>query len=182
MDDQSDAKFIFRVDDATESHINGAMYTLACIGDSETAVYGAEALVEALYLLGLDDANGDFVTAQENGTYTFSFMHCVKDDWMDYLYQISVSFTMDKSVGAMANLTVTVNRYGKDSYTVNESGKCVLNEDAAPNMKNEYEIQQSTVLQDLNKENPYAPERIAVDSLTIKDSKGTDIQIIEACV
>lgn len=176
LDDQSGNSFVFRVTDATESNFNGAMYTLACIGDAETIVFGTEALIDYLYMLGLDNANGDFATAEEGGVYTFSFMHCIVDDWMDYLYQINVSFTLDSESGALATSVITVNRYGKSSYTVNENGKYVLNDGATPNMTNEFDIQQSTTLDDAGMENPYAPERIAVDSLTIKDSKDVNIQ------
>ena len=172
---QNDGQFVFRVDDVTDSNFYGAMYTLSCIGDGETTVFGAESLVEYFYKLGLDNINGDFATLTGNGAYSFSFMHLVLDDWMDYLYHISVSFSVNSATGALSAVNIAVNRYGKSGYTLTEDNKAVLKEGAKANETSTFTITLSNTLEG-EMDNPYAYEKIAIDSVTVKDGKGVDIQ------
>ncbi len=170
---QNGGVFVYRVDEATDSHYNGARYTLACIGDGETIVFGAEALVEYLYKLGLDNVNGDFTTSENEGVYSFSYKKYVDDDWK-YFYEINVSLGVDEATGAMLSANITVNRYGEGSYTSQQDGTYALNDGANPNMVNTFVITQAKSLEE-SKENPYSYDRIALDGVTIKDGKGNNI-------
>ena len=161
-------------EEASEENLEGARYLLGCVDDYETFACGVERLLEYFYKSGIEKASDVFVATKNGNEYTMVYGFCIVDDWVNYYYQVGATFTVDEATGTLATAYITVDRYANDQYTVVD-GKYILNEDAAPNHQTTFEIEQSTeALEDV--ENPYDSSKILLDSITIKDNNGVDIE------
>ncbi len=160
--------------EASEDNLAGARYILGCVDQYETYACGSESLVEFFYKNGINLASDVFVATKNGNEYAMSYGYCIVDDWADYYYQITATFNVDGATGTLANAFITVERFAKESYTVVD-GKYVINEDAEPNFKTTFEIAQTTEALE-NVENPYDSSKILLDSITVKDKDGNDIE------
>lgn len=161
-------------EEASEDNLEGARYTLGCVDDYETFACGVERLLEYFYKAGIEKASDVFVATVNGNEYKMTYGFCIVDDWVNYYYQIGATFTVDEATGTLANAYITVDRYANDQYTVVD-GKYILIEEAAPNFQTIFEIEQSTEALE-NIENPYDSSKILLDSITVKDEKGVDIE------
>lgn len=160
--------------EASEDNLAGARYILGCVDQYETFACGSESLLEFFYKNGIDLASNVFVATRNGNEYTMSYGYCIVDDWADYYYQITATFTVEETTGTLANAFITVDRFAKESYTVVD-GKYVINDGAEPNFKTTFEITQTTEALE-NVENPYNSSKILLDSITVKDKEGNDIE------
>ena len=160
--------------EASEENLHGARYILGCVDDYTTYACGAEQLLEYFYKSGIAKASNVFSASKDGNSYSMSYGFCIVDDWANYYYQISATFTVDESTSTLETAFVTVDRYASESYTVID-GIYVINEDAEPNFKTTFEIEQTTEAHE-NVENPYDSSKILLDSIVVKDKNGADIE------
>ena len=162
--------------EASEENLGGARYLLGCVDDYETFACGAESLLEYFYKTGIEKASDVFVATKNGNEYTLDYGFCIVDDWVNYYYKVSATFTVDEATNTLVTAYIGVDRYASENYTVVD-GVYVLNEDAEPNHQTTFEITQTCEAHD-DVENPYDSAKILLDSIAVKDREGNDIEEI----
>ena len=161
--------------EASLENLEGARYGFACVGDYESYACGAERLVKYFYNRAVVDAPENYKITKNGNVYTLDYAYCAGGDW-NYYYIINMVFSVDEATTTLASVNITIDRYAQDSYTVVD-GVYILNEDAKFSYHTTYEVTQSLEANE-NVENPYDAGKILLDSITIKDKDGNDIESV----
>ncbi|MBQ3505490.1 MAG: hypothetical protein IJA89_01815 [Clostridia bacterium] len=154
-------------------------YYFAMLSGYIGEAYGVEDLLNVLYEIGVDDANGDFVATVTEGVYSYSFMYYYEGDLMD----VSVSFELNESNYAVEKANVSVDVYGTihfddewnaiPNYQETEAGSGVYELlEGAEGSNYTYEITQEfeSVV-----ENPYVADDLLITSFKAVDAQGNEI-------
>ena len=120
--------------------LDGYYYAVSTLADG----YGAEDILATLYNLAKSDSASEFVSAYEDGVYTFSFNYLAvnsdtgegEGNHVDY-YEVSVSFTASES-GVLTSLDIECDCYtnsledeADNDYTYDQNSNTITMKDTA---------------------------------------------------